>query len=63
MDKVAEKKKFFQWLDGILAIQCRTDQFYETAWQEAQQADAEERSFELSARFTLLFRPYSYRLS
>jgi len=64
MDTVLEeKKKFFRWLDGIVAIQCRTDRFYEAAWKEAQQADAEGRSFELSARYTLIFQTYSYRLS
>jgi len=58
-----EKRKFFQWLDGIVAIDCRTDRFYEAAWKEAQQANAEGRSFELSARYTLIFQPYLYRLS
>jgi hypothetical protein len=58
-----EKKKFFEWLDGIAAIQCRTDRFYEGAWLEAQRANAEGRSFELAARFTLIFQPYLYRLS
>jgi hypothetical protein len=59
----SEKKRFYQWLDGIVGIQCRTDRFYENAWKEAKQADAEGRSFELPARDTLLLQPYSYRLT
>jgi len=62
-DLAFEKKKFFDWLDSIVSVDCRTDRFYETAWREAQQADAERRSFELSARFTILHIPYTYRLS
>ena len=62
MDTVSEKKKFFRWLDGIAAIDCRTDRFYEAAWREAQRANAEGRPFNLSARHTLIFQPYSYRL-
>lgn len=60
---ISEQDKFNDWLDGLLKEECKTDKFREAAWKEAQEQDTNGMSYELEARYTLLGRPYSYRLS
>jgi hypothetical protein len=61
--KTTNKKNFFDWLDGLLKEEYKTDKFRTAAWIEAQEKDASGTSYELEARYTLLGRPYLYRLS
>jgi hypothetical protein len=60
---MTEKEKFFDWLDGLLKDEYKTDKFREAAWKEAQEKNASGMSYELEARYTALGRPYLYRLS
>ena len=60
---MTEKVKFLEWLEELVKEECKTSKFREAAWIEAQEKDACGASYELEARYTVLGRPYSYRLS
>jgi hypothetical protein len=55
--------EFVEWLNGLLKEEFRNERFYKAAWNEAVEKDVNGMSFELEARYTLLGRPYLYRLS
>jgi len=57
------KGEFRAWLNGLLKDEYRTDRFFDAAWKEALECDANGRNYELEARYTLHGRPYLYRVT
>ena len=60
---MTEKEKFCDWLTRLLKEEFRSSDFLNASWMEAMEADANGMSYEVEPRYTLLGRPYLYRLS
>jgi len=58
-----DRLAFFEWLNGIVKPEYKSSRCYYGFWNEAIEADQNGRGYEVASMYTVLNRPYSYRLS
>jgi len=62
-NKELEKKKFIEWLSGLIKDEFKTDHFFDVCWREAIEMENNGLSFEIDSHYTIKKRPYLFRLS
>ena len=61
--EMTEKEKFIDWLEMRVFKRYKNEEFFNAAWKEAQEKDANGASYKLAATYTFTRRSYLYRIS